>query len=243
MSERMPPNTRILRQPYAGVYSVQDAALFLRATTPPPAIPLQLWERQRNQFVGPTSRHVYNWIRRSGNDYLISNGHIALTFQQLIRSRMIVLFRARGLSLKSILSAETNIRTATGNPQPFVAEHLWSSSSDMFFELERNIRAATKPDQLVFDDVIREYMTPIHHGLEFDASGLSSLWRPMPGIVIDPEIQFGSPCIENTRIETEAIWSFHHAGTSVRRLASLYKVDTGAIDTALKWEGLLDRAA
>ncbi len=168
---------------------------------------------------------------------------MALTFAQLIRARMIVLFRTRGLRLGPILEAEANMRQLTGKPQPFVTEQLWSSSSDMFFELEQSIRAATKPDQLVFDDVIREYMTPIHHGLEFDASGLTTLWRPMPGVLIDPELQFGSPCIERTRVETESIWSFYQSGESVNTLAEDFALSVDQVEAALSWERTLARAA
>jgi uncharacterized protein (DUF433 family) len=113
----------------------------------------------------------------------------------------------------------------------------------MFFEFQDAVRAATKPAQLVFDEVIRQYMTPIHHGMEFDASGRSIVWRPWKGVKIDPEIQFGAPCIEGTRIETESIWSFSRSGTSAERLAELYEVQRSAVEAALAWEGLLDRAA
>lgn len=156
---------------------------------------------------------------------------------------MIVLFRARGLPLPIILGAENIIREMTGEPHPFVTEKLWSSSSDMFFQLEEAIRVATKPDQLVFDDVIREYMTPIHHGLEFDRSGRSTLWRPMANVVIDPELQFGSPCVEGTRVETEALWSFHQSGETVEVLAEDFALSIEQVRDALAWEDTLARAA
>lgn len=232
-----------LRRPYSGIYSVKDSALFLRATTPPPRVPLHIWELQRKRFVGPSSQHIASWVRRGVNGYLHGRGRMALTFKQLIRSRVIVLFRARGLPLKTILMAEGNIRRMMRKPQPFVTEELWSSSSDMFFQFERAIRVATKPHQLVFDDVIREYMTPIHHGLEFDESGLTTLWRPMPNIVIDPQLQFGSPCVEGTRVETEALWSFHRSGENVARLAEDFALTTEQVDAALAWEETLARAA
>lgn len=244
MDQTMSPKIKTLRQPFSGIYSLADAALFIRATTPPPETPLSLWERRRKRFVGPSSRHIANWVRRSGNGYLLDNdGHLALTFEQLIRARMIVLFRTRGLPLRVILESEKSIRESTGKPQPFVTEALWSSDSDMFYEFEKSIRAATKPGQGVFDDIIRQFMTPIHHGIVFNESGISTLWNPEPGVVINPQIQFGSPVIAGTRIETEAIWSFRQTGTSADALARLYKIDTDSIDAALRWEEILARAA
>ena len=244
--EVMSDKRRTIRRPFSGIYSVQDAAVFLRATTPPPQIPLRVWEIKRKRFVGPSSRHICHWIRRSANGDLNRRGHLALNFEQLIRARMIVLFRTRGLPLRAILAAEANMHEMTGKPQPFITEQLWSSSSDMFFELEKAIRAATRPHQLVFDDIIKEYMTPIHHGLEFDASGLTTLWKPMASVMIDPELQFGSPCIEGTRVETESLWSFHRSGESgesVDTLAEMFALTVDQVEAALAWEGTLARAA
>lgn len=232
-----------LKRPYPGIYSVDDAAVFLRATTPPPKQPLSIWERRRRRFVGPSTRHVHAWIRRSGQRTGQSERSVVLTFQDLVRAKMIVLLRSRGLKLGTILNAESYMREVTGNPQPFITEDLWSSASDVFFEFEQRIKVATRPAQLVMDDVIREYMTPIHHGLEFDSSGSSVLWRPMRGVLVDPELQFGAPCIEGTRIETEAVWSFHKAGTPTGQLAELYKVQTEEIAAAIAWEETLERAA
>ncbi|MCJ7510446.1 MAG: DUF433 domain-containing protein [Dehalococcoidia bacterium] len=228
-----------LRRPYSGIYSVPDAALYLRATTPPPEMVLRLWEKKRRVFIGPNSRHLYAWIRRGVEDY--SGRDIVLTFEELVRMRMIVILRSRGLSLPAILSSESYIRSLTGSPQPFVTESLWSSSSDIFLEF-MGLLAVTKQGQLAME-FLKEYLLPVHHGLEFDAAGISAIWRPMPGVLIDPDIQFGAPCIEGTRVETEAIWSFHQTGETIDRLASWYAVDRQQIEAAIEWEATLARAA
>ena len=231
-----------LHKPYSGIYSVRDAALFLRATTPPRRIPLRIWESQRQRFVGPSTRHIHHWIRRSANGPE-QDEHVALDFAQLIRARMIVLFRTGGHRLSTILDAEASMRQTTRLPQPFITQPMWSSSSDMFYEFEEIIRVATKPYQLPFDLLIREYMTPVHHGLEFDQSDLAALWRPMPGVTIDPELQFGSPCVEGTRVETESLWSFHQSGEDAESLADFFALAVEQVKAALAWEGTIARAA
>lgn len=233
-----------LRQPYSGIYSIQDAAVFLRATTPPRVVQLAAWKRKRQQFIGPSSRHIHSWIRRTANGQLPPDDrHPVLNFEQLIRARMTVLFRTHGLPLATILEAEGNMRTMTGLPQPFVTQPMWSSSSDMYFEFEEMIRVATKPHQLVFGNVVREFMTPIHHGIEFDKSEIAMLWRPMPGVLIDPELQFGSPCVEGTRVETESLWSFRQSGEEEGGLADLFALSVEQVNQALAWEETLARAA
>jgi uncharacterized protein (DUF433 family) len=229
-----PPKPKLKAPAYTGIFSVTDAALFLRATTTPPEVPLETWEKRRSRFVGPNSRHLHEWIKRS-------SGGSYLTFQELVRMRMIVILRTRGLSLGSILRAERYMRDVMRAPQPFITESLWSSSSDVFCEFG-NLIAASRAGQVAME-FLKEYLTPIHHGLSFDRDGLSESWRPLDGILIDPEIQFGAPCIEGTRIETESIWSLYQSGESDERLAELFMIDAKQVSSALQWEELLAKAA
>ena len=91
-------------------------------------------------------------------------------------------------------------------------------------------------------DFLKELLTPVNHGLLFD-EGIAERWRPSAGILIDPEVQFGSPCIEGTRIETESVWSFRQSGSSPDELARLYRVGEEMIGQALAWEETLSSAA
>lgn len=166
---------------------------------------------------------------------------LILNFEDLVRLRLIVILRSRGLSYKAIQAAEREARDLTGSPQPFVTEALWTAGSSVFLELA-NLLIRLSPGKQLALDFLREFLSPVNHGLVFD-HGVADVWRPSEGVVIDPEVQFGAPCIEGTRIETEVIWSFRQAGTEPEELARLYGISLDAVKQALAWERDLAAAA
>ena len=233
------------RRAYSGVYTIGDTALYLRATTPPPEIPLKVWLPKRRRFIRPSSRHLYAWIRRSMEWEELAHTprqDLILSFGDLVRLRMIVIMRSRGVAPEVIRESEDYARKLTGRPQPFVTERLWTSSSDVFFRLAEFLIAASKKGQLAMD-FLEAYLMPVNHGLVFGPDELACAWSPVEGVIIDPAVQFGAPCIEGTRIQTEAVWALSRAGESAETLARMYQVEHRKIEAALEWEETLDKAA
>lgn len=172
----------------------------------------------------------------------VSRPDLILGFRDLVRLRMVVIMRSRGLSLEVIRESEDYARKLTGSPQPFVTERLWTNSSDVFLKIAEFFIAASKKGQLAMD-FLEDYLVPVNHGLTFGPEELARVWSPREGILIDPEIQFGAPCISGTRIQTEALWALLQSGESVETLAEMYKVDQKKIEAAIDWEETLARAA
>jgi uncharacterized protein (DUF433 family) len=226
---------------YEGIFSIPDVALFLRATTPPQQTPISIWKVRRRPFAGPSSRQLQIWIAH-WLMYDRDSRHRSIDFAELVRLRLIFLMRTRGLSLKTILRAELMAQELTKLENPFATERLWSNRSAIFMEVADFIVAISKNGQLAMPEIL-EYLDPLNHGLEFDPNdGAAQVWTPLEGIVIDPELQFGSPCIEGTRIETEVIASLAKT-VSISQLAEMYSVAEEQIESALSWEMLLTRAA
>ncbi len=230
---------------FNGTYTIQAAALYLRATTPPRDQPLHIWERQASPgYVRPSARSIAAWIRFGLDlDVLqVSRLTRAVTFQDLIRMRMVALLRTRGMSLDEILTAEAYARTVTGSHNPFVTEPLWTSGSDAFLRFRDKILSISRAGQYALD-FLNEYLEPVHHGLQFGPEHSAEIWRPYQAIALDPTIAFGAPCIESTRIQTESIWSLHKAGDSPEYLSNAYGIDVSRIRAALNWEQRLANAA
>jgi uncharacterized protein (DUF433 family) len=228
---------------YTGIYTVSDAALYLRATTPPPGTPLSVWQRQPDRFIGPSSRQLHGWIRQSIGAVEDARASArVVTFEELVRLRMLTLLRAHGVPFSAIARAEHAARRLTGSPQPFVNEPVWTFGSDIILRIQEGLVAASKGGQLALP-ILEEFLRPVEHGLRFDAHGVAAAWQSAPGVVLSPGILFGAPCVEGTRIATEVIWSMSRAGETVASLAEMYKLPEPAIDEALSWEKRLARAA
>jgi uncharacterized protein (DUF433 family) len=231
--------------PFSGVYSVPEAAMLLRATMPPPAGSLKVWLSRRDTFCLPNSRSLYAWVREGlamESRSQPSSRSLTISFLDLIRLRMITILRSRGLSTNAIRIGESFARQLTGSPQPLVTEQLWTSSSDLFLRFAENLVAATRHGQPAMD-FLNDFLQPVHHGLSFGPDGRATAWRPAKDILIDPEVAFGAPCIEGTRIQTEALWELHQAGDGVESLACMYRIDISKAAAAIDWEGRLANAA
>jgi uncharacterized protein (DUF433 family) len=230
---------------FDGAYAVPDVALYLRATTPPVGVVLPQWRRSRDNFIKPTSRQLYGWIKRGfgGEQYAaVPARRRAITFAELVRLRLITIMRTRGVPLAEILRAEAWARRETGSPQPFVTEPVWTYSTGVFVALAEMLVDASRGGQLALD-FLRDYMRPVNHGLEFDAGGKATLWRPADGVLMAAGLAFGAPCIEGTRVQTEVLWELHQAGDSIDELARLYQIGKHQVQSAIRWEQILARAA
>jgi uncharacterized protein (DUF433 family)/DNA-binding transcriptional MerR regulator len=229
---------------WAGAIPLRDAAVLLRATTPDPLAPLADWERQPTTFAASTSA-LAAWIRH-GLDWdgprRVSPRDRVVTFEDLVRLRMIALLRSRGIRYAGIREAEQYARELTGHPQPFVTEPLWTHSSDIFLAVQERFIAATRAGQVALP-LLRDFLEPAHHRMEFGNDAAASRWRPAPRITIDPEVRFGEPCIEDTRVPTETIASLCEAGESRGNVARLYGLTGADVAAALAWERRLERAA
>ena len=228
-----------------GSYTIQDAALLLRATTPPDDIPLSTWTHQQQPALArPSAQSLASWVREGlGIDPIeVASRRRAVSFHDLIRMRMVSLLRTRGLPLHRILEAEQFAREITCSPNPFVTEPIWTYSSDAFLRFQEQFLAITRSGQYALS-FLSDFLRPAHHGMEFDDEGVAESWQPSSSIVIHPGIEFGAPCIERTRIQTEVIWSLYQAGDSPAFIASSYGIGVREVRAAITWEERLADAA
>jgi uncharacterized protein (DUF433 family) len=236
------------RKDFPGTYTVRDAAVLLRATTPPEGVTeLEGWQRNPRRFIKPSSRHLYTWIRLGlqwDQPVKVSSKDRVITFEDLIRLRMYTILRSRGFSFRAIQEAEKRARTMVEHPQPFVTEPLWTTGSHIFMRVSELLVSLNSGGQTGMD-FLWQYLDPAspHHGITFGRHAAATRWAPASGVVIDPQVQFGEPCIEGTRIATETVWSFYSAGDSLDVLSAGYGVSPIEIEAAIDWERLRAAAA
>ena len=231
---------------FAGAYTLRESAVLLRATTPPSDVNVRQWQRRRDRFIEATTNHVSQWIRRGlgwDEPVRVSSRDRVVTFADLVRLRMIALLRSRGIAFKDILAAEEYVRRLRGLPQPFITEQMWTAGTDVFVDFADALIAASRQGQLAFGEFMAAFLTPASHGLTFTTDGTPALWQPWPTVLIDPEIQFGAPCIAGTRVETRSLWSLNQAGDSVDLLAEAFHLRREHVRDAIEWEQRLFEAA
>jgi len=78
--------------------------------------------------------------------------------------------------------------------------------------------------------------------IEFDDRGGPARWRPIDGVVIDPRIQAGAPCVAGTRVPTAVIGS-RLVSEAPDDIAFDLGLALAAIDAAAQFEELLASGA
>jgi uncharacterized protein (DUF433 family) len=91
---------------------------------------------------------------------------------------------------------------------------------------------AGRDGQLPFDEVIR----PLLDRLQFGSDQLATAWRPVDGVLVNPAIQAGAPCLQGTRITTHHLAALVLVGESPEDIAADYDLDLVNVVDALAYE-------
>ena len=225
------------RPALAGVYPVADATALIQATYPNDSSVGS--ERRRKTLDRISSRHLFRWVRDGmAGEYLIRlrGKEVALTFLDLVSLRVIAVLRAHGISSAEIRVFHERLQEKRRWTHPFATESLWISGLRIYIE-ENDLRVTLDKNRnwqaaLSFWDL---YIGPVHR-LVFGEDKLAMSWEPEEGIVLDPKISFGEPCLKGTRIATQTLWALHAAGDPAERIAQGYELAVEKVETVLAWE-------
>ena len=214
-----------------GMYETGEAAAYLRATMPDiPGKPRKI-----------SSSKLIRWIRRGLADPSLVDVHgreLLIGFEDLISMRVISFMRHFGYSFTDIHKAHSWLKNETGQLKPFATETLWIENlgaMNIYAEMQDLLPVANRGGQLAFEELVREKLVSVSN-MTFDESGVASSWTPQDVVKIDPDVQFGRPCIAGTRIPTADIVGMLEAGDSENFLAKSYGLTLAQIESAKDWE-------
>lgn len=215
---------------FAGVYGIPEAATYL-SNTPPFTDGLR---------INPSKLRY--WIRASV-PYVAPSGFPTrqrlITFLDLISMRMIAIMRSRDVKLREIKKHEAWLRKEFGIKWPFVSREMWTFGGHVFVQFEERLWASSKSGQEAME-FLKDWLSKVEVDMRFDEYNIASSWYPYKDIYLDPKIQFGTPCINETRIPTRTIWRKIKSGDSPEILANLYDLSMTQIEHAIQWERRLE---
>lgn len=225
------------RPALAGVYPIADATALIQATRPAGQSPERI--QHKNALDRINSRHLYRWVREGlAGDYLLGlrRKGVALTFLDLVSLRLISVLRAHGVSPAEIRRTHRALQQARGWTHPFAMESIWISGLRIYIrEYEIPVTLDRNREWQAALDFMELYVGPVHQ-LAFGEDEQASSWEPEKGIVLDPKVSFGEPCLRGTRIATQTLWALHAAGDPAERIAEAYDLPVEKVEAALAWE-------
>jgi uncharacterized protein (DUF433 family)/DNA-binding transcriptional MerR regulator len=186
---------------------------------------------------------VSSWVRMGlvSPLYHVPGQPRLLSFQDLIS--LFVVHRLRGLNvpMKTIKRAEQQLAAEWGVEKPFASNRIVSAHGAVMTALREGeqIVALTGAFQEVFFDLIRKDLKDVTH----DAQMRAKTWQPHSYVLLRPDVQFGAPCVDGTRITTKTIYGFIEAGENPQDIADDYGLTVKQITEVHQWEKSLGQAA
>ncbi|MBL7165957.1 MAG: DUF433 domain-containing protein [Dehalococcoidales bacterium] len=161
-----------------------------------------------------------------------------MSFEDLVSMRVIAVLRSLGVSWPRIRKAERWMRQQTGYRRPFAVERVWTETKDVFADFPAGFIAASRGGQLAFTEMLGQYLQPVHDMTFIRHNGVrvAETWTPHSGVLMNPCIQFGEPCIEGTRIRTRVIAQMIRGGDSPSYLSRAFELTQGQIQNAVEWQ-------
>lgn len=214
-----PPDTE-----FAGVYDIPQAVRYIYGS------------RLAGEVYRVDSKKLIRWIRNgvaSQGLAEVPGRRMVITFEDLVSLRVIAALRAANVNFRAIYAAEDWLRRKTGVARPFATEIVWTEGTAIFIELHERLISASRYGQLAMD-LLREYLVPVH-GLTF-RNRLAATWESADGVLLDPRVQFGAPCVKGTRVPTRSIWGMIEAGDSSGWVAQSYRLSEEEVEAAIAWE-------
>lgn len=197
-----------------GIYDVGEIARLVRRSVDE----VSTWSEGERCLLIPQERRVFS-------------------FFDLVSAAVVAELRRRGVPLEAVRDARQWLHAELDVPWPLAhavgLEKLASAGRSVYFLSDCGWLDAGQGGQLPFKTVV----DPLIRHLQFDqATAMAIRWRPMDGVVLDPAVQAGAPCVSGTRLTTELVAGLVAAGDDADDIADEYDVDVDLVRQALAYE-------
>lgn len=187
-------------------------------------------------LLGIDSRHLVRWAEPAsrGEPALLRPTHKwAYSFHDLVSLAVIGVFFQRGIKRIGARRAIQYLQTEYGVDRPLadkrVVEALATADAHIMWQESIDL---TRSGQLTLVQTLRSHLVPIEYGSDL----LARLWRPAPSVILNPAIQAGKPCIEETRVTTDVVAARIVQGESRQVVADDLGLTRLQVGRALKFE-------
>jgi uncharacterized protein (DUF433 family) len=185
---------------------------------------------------------VTTWADRT-HPLLIPQDRRVFSFYDLISAAVAAEMRRRQVPLHVVRDARKWLYNEFKVPWPLAhaagLQKLATVGRSVYFLEGAEWLDAGLGGQRPFDAVVQ----PLIKHLQFDdSSSMAIRWRPADGVVLDPAVQAGAPCLADTRLTTELVAELVASGEDVEDIAGDYDVGAKLVRRALRYEESLAAA-
>jgi uncharacterized protein (DUF433 family) len=172
------------------------------------------------------------------------NGHLEMSFRDLIELKFIAGFIQAGLGLKAIRLCLVYARELTNDDHPFLTRKFKTDGKTIFLDSVREDGASELLDLKKKQYAIKQVIEQSFRDLDVEGDSVVR-WRPLngkPTIVLDPKRSFGQPIAADHGIPTVVLAEAVEVEGSIPKVARLYEVPVSVVKDALNFERTLQAA-
>lgn len=151
--------------------------------------------------VGPLA---LTWLSEALNSV---HGHVVrrpdYAFSDLISLFVVRELRRLGVRMNKIRQAEQHMRQTTGLERPFMHREVMTDGRDIWIvgDEPQQLEAASGPrGQQASRIALAAYLESVQY-----TDSIASTWIPAEHVLVDPNVQFGEPVVQGTRVPTAAV--------------------------------------
>ena len=218
-------------------YSVAEAAHYLRM----PEETLRSWVVGRLYPVSGRSKRSRPLV------HLDDPQRRYLSFINLVEAHVLAAIRRRhGVRLPKVRAALDYVRKQFQVERPLIDQAFQTNGLDLFVERYGEMINASREGQRAMKEILSVYLQRIERdtrGLPIklypftrDTDSATAPRRDPRVVVMSPTISFGRPVVAGTGIPVSAIYERYKAGDSVADLARDFRLETGAVEEAIRCE-------
>lgn len=159
------------------------------------------------------------------------------SFHDLLTVQMIRELSRRGVKLPQVATGIAYLKDVTGVDRPFAHRDMATSGQAWFKKIEGQPVDLGKGGQLAWDETVSQTL----RSLAYDDTEMAVVWRPAHRVWLNPEVQAGASCIDNSRTTTHLIWNLVAAGTDVHDIVWQFELDLDDVLAAQDFEQRLEK--
>lgn len=212
---------------------------------------------QASRLVGADPRSVRRWLlgyrRLYRGDTRISPplwktelvgadlAEPTIGFRDLLELRLVNAFAKHGVHLSVIRATADAARTRFGSDYPLTMKRFLTDGKRIFAEVIEASGETHMIEPAQGQYVFSEIVTPsLYAGIDYEGD-TARRWFPMghgrKAIVLDPEIQFGTPIVTETGIPTDTLYAaFKAEGGDRDVVARIFDIQPRHVEAAVRFE-------
>ncbi|MBI1318332.1 MAG: DUF433 domain-containing protein [Candidatus Hydrogenedens sp.] len=196
------------------------------------------------RYLGTNSQTLRNWFVPSDrepafhSDFEQRKGATAISFHDLIDAQVAVQLKQMDLSLQRIRKVYHAMQENFGLRHPFCSSRLFTDGNEVFLHSAGAAGDDSFVEVLKLQHYFTEILKPFLRHVDYDeAVGLARRWHIHTNVVIDPNVYFGKPVVEGSRISTQILAREYLANhQDAEYVATLFDISEQQVLSAFAFE-------